>query len=96
MVFLLGVGIPALVILGLVTIIKLNSIFSYVLIILLGILSTYVLNYTYCNILGFECKPDSLNALGEIIHSGLVIVISSIIYALLPKKYKKRSVDVGG
>lgn len=93
--FLLVVGFPTLIILGLVTTIKLNSMFSYLAIFLLGIISTYVVDYTYCNILEFECKPDPLNALGEIIHSVMVIVISSIIYALLPKKYKKRDIESG-
>ncbi len=89
--FLLIVGIPTLIIIGLVVTLKLNSILAYFTIILLGILSTYAVDYTYCNILGFECKPDPLNALGEIIHSVLVIIFCSIIYTVLPNKYKKNN-----
>ncbi len=95
MVFLLIVGIPTLIILGLVISLKLNSMLSYIVIILLGILSTYAVDYIYCNILGFECIPDALTGLGLIIHSLLVIIFSSIIYNVLCNKYKKIK-DKGG
>lgn len=44
--FLLIVGIPTLIIVGLVITLKLKPIFSFIAIILLGYLSTYSVDYT--------------------------------------------------
>lgn len=67
---------------------KQTSFISCSLIVLLAYLSTLAIGYTYCELLNFECKPDALNAVGEIFHTVSVALPCLIIYAFLPNKYK--------
>ena len=89
--FILVVGIPTLIIVVSAVYLNLKHIFPYVYIFVLGYLSTFIVDFTYCHLLNFECKPDPLNALGQIIHSVLVIFFSLVAYAIWKRKAKKVS-----
>lgn len=82
-------GLPVLVILLIVLKLKLNQLFSYVLIAGFGIVSTYTVEFVFCSILKTQCEPDPLNLIGFILHSFYVIVISWVIYTILPGRFKK-------
>ena len=84
------IGLPVLIILLLVTMLKFKPIFSYMAIVGLGVLSSFVVEFLFCSVIKTQCEPDPLNAVGLIFHSLYVIVICAIIYTTLPRKLKKR------
>lgn len=82
------IGLPAIVILLLITTLKLKPLFSYMAIVGLGVLSSFVVDFFFCSVLKTQCEPDPLNAVGLIFHSFYVIVICTVIYTILPRKLK--------
>ncbi|MDP4527976.1 hypothetical protein Q3O59_02885 [Alkalimonas delamerensis] len=91
----LVIGFPVLAILFIVIPLKLKASFSFLLIFALGIASPFAVDFVYCSVLGKECKPDALEAVGFLFLAISVIIISSAIYAFVPKKFKQRSIDGG-
>lgn len=89
---ILIIGLPVLAILSIVIALKLKALFSFLLIIGLGVASPFVVDFVYCSALNNECKPDALEAVGFIMIGIYVIIISSVIYGLIPKKIKQRNV----
>lgn len=87
----LVIGLPVLSILLIVISLKLKASFSFLLIFALGIASPFVVDFVYCFVLGKECKPDALGAVGFFLLAIYVIIISSAIYAFVPTKIKQRS-----
>ncbi|AGP84383.1 hypothetical protein I607_02865 [Alteromonas mediterranea U4] len=81
-------GIPVIVILLIVISLKLNALFSYLTIVGLGIASSFTVEYVFCSVLKTQCEPDPLNSIGLLFHSLLIIVICSVIYALMPRRFK--------
>ena len=84
-------AIPVILIVALVTLIKQRNAIAYSVIIALSILSTVIVDFIYCSILQTMCEPDALNAVGYLIFTFMVMVPSSVIYALLSEFLKNRS-----
>ena len=83
------IGLPAILILLLIAMLKLKPLFSYLAIIGLGVFSSFVVELFFCSVLKTQCEPDPLNAVGLIFHSFYVIVICAVIYTILPRKLKQ-------
>lgn len=90
---LLTIVLPVLIILLIVIPLKLRAIFSFLLIITLSVCSPFIVNFVYCSVLSYECQPDALKAAGYLLLTLYVIVISSVIYIVLPKKLKHKQVQ---
>lgn len=84
------IAIPVLLIVALVTLIKQRDLIAYSVIIVLSILTTVIVDFIYCSILQTKCEPDALNAVGHLFFTLLVMVSSSIIYALLSSFLKNK------
>lgn len=84
------IALPVLAILIIVISLKLKASFSFFLIFALGIASPFAVDFVYCSVLGNECKPDGLAAVGYFFLALYVIVISSAIYAFVPKEIKQK------
>ena len=76
---ILNVLLPSILIVLIIHLLKLVSLFRFVLLICLAIASTYFLDLFYCEILKSSCSSDPLVGLGYIIHSILVVVVSFIL-----------------
>ena len=85
------IGLPVIVILLFVTMLKLKPLSSYMAIVGLGGLSSFIVDFIFCSVLKTQCEPDALNAVGLFFHSLYVIVICSVIYAIMPRKFKQIS-----
>ena len=96
MTLVLSIGIPILLIVILLALLKLRGLNSLILICVLGIFSTFAFEFTYCDILKKQCEPDALSFVGYIFHSLYVIAGSSIIYIYIYVKYKKSAGQHGG
>ena len=59
----------------------------------LGVLSSFAVEFFFCSVLKTQCESDALNAVGLLFLSLYVIVISAVIYAILPRKFKKHRGD---
>jgi predicted membrane channel-forming protein YqfA (hemolysin III family) len=85
------IGLPVIVILLIVTMLKLKPLSSYISIIGLGVLSSFIVEFVFCSVLKIQCEPDALNAVGLFFHSLFVIAICSVIYAIMPLNFKRAS-----
>lgn len=85
------IGISVIVILLLVIMLRLKPLSSYMAIVGLGVLSSFIVDFMFCSVLQTQCEPDPLNAVGLFFNSLYVIVICSVIFALLPRRFKKTS-----
>lgn len=85
------IGISVIVILLLVTMLRLKPLSSYMAIVGLGVLSSFIVEFMFCSVFQTQCEPDPLNAVGLFFYSLQVIVICSVIFALLPRRFKKTS-----
>ncbi len=83
-------GFPVIVILLIVARLKLKPLTSYMTIVGLGILSSFIVEFVFCSVLKTQCEPDALNVVGIFFHSFYVIAICSIIYAVMPRKFKQK------
>jgi hypothetical protein len=88
---LLIMGVPVIVILLVIVTLKLRELFSYLAIVGLAVMSTFTVEFLFCSVLKTQCEPDPLNSVGLIIHSFIVITICSVIYAIMPSRFKKIS-----
>lgn len=88
---ILIIGLPVLTILSIVISLKLKELFSLLLIFALGVASPFIVDFVYCSVLNNKCKPDALSAVGFLFHAMYVVVISSVIYGIIPNKIKQRS-----
>lgn len=88
---LLIMGVPVIVILLVIVTLKLRELLSYLTIVGLGVISTLTVEFLFCSVLKTQCEPDPLNSVGLIIHSFIVITICSVIYAIMPNRFKKSS-----
>ena len=76
---ILNVLLPSILIVLIIHLLKLVSLFRFVLLICLAIASTFFVDFFYCEILKSSCSSDPLVGLGYIIHSILVVVISFVL-----------------
>ena len=88
---LLIMGVPVIVILLVIVPLKLRELFSYFAIVGLAVMSTFTVEFIFCSVLKTQCEPDALNSVGLIIHSFIVITICSVIYAIMPSRFKNSS-----
>jgi hypothetical protein len=86
----LVIGLPVLIILSIVMSLKLKIWLSFLLIVVLGVVSPFIVDFFYCSILNNECKPDALEAVGFFFLAIYVIVICSVIYGLILNKVKQK------
>ncbi|WP_337881083.1 hypothetical protein [Rheinheimera sp.] len=82
------IGIPVLLILALVILLKKEASASYKVIFILGVFTPFLVDILYCSALKNECPPDPLNVMGHLLLSVYVIAISSVIYRFLPARLK--------
>ena len=73
---ILNVLLPSILIVLIIHLLKLVSLFRFVLLICLAIASTFFVDYFYCEIIKSSCSSDPLVGLGYIIHSILVVTVS--------------------
>jgi hypothetical protein len=76
---ILYVLLPSILIVLIIHLLKLVSLFRFVLLICLAIASTFFVDFFYCEILKSSCSSDPLVGLGYIIHSILVVVVSFVL-----------------
>ena len=76
---ILNVLLPSILIVLIIHLLKLVSLFRFVLLICLAITSTFFVDFFYCEILKSSCSSDPLIGLGYIIHSILVVVVSFVL-----------------
>ncbi|GEM_PF-460785 len=86
------IGMPVIVILLLVAMLRLKPLSSYMAIVGLGVLSSFIVEFVFCSALKTQCEPDPLNAVGLFFHSVYVIVICSVIYLFCRISLKKSGV----
>jgi len=89
MAIVLIIGIPVFIILSIIIQLKLRGLFSYLIILAMGGLAPFIVDFIYCSVLDNECKPDALSALGIIFHSFYIIIICSVIYVNMPNRFKR-------
>lgn len=75
---ILNVLLPSILIVLIIHLLKLVSLFRFVLLICLAIASTFFVDFFYCEILKSSCSSDPLVGLGYIIHSILVVTVSFV------------------
>ena len=76
---ILNVLLPSIIIVLIIHLLKLVSLFRFVLLICLAIASTFFVDFFYCEILKSNCSSDPLVGLGYIIHSILVVTVSFVL-----------------
>ncbi|GEM_PF-3575235 len=76
---ILNVLLPSIIIVLIIHLLKLVSLFRFVLLICLAIASTFFVDFFYCEILKSSCSSDPLVGLGYIIHSILVVTVSFVL-----------------
>ena len=72
----LSILLPSLVIVLIIHLLKLVSLFRFLLLTSLAIVSTYFVAFFYCEILKSSCPSDPIVGLGYLIHSILVVSVS--------------------
>jgi len=75
---ILIVLLPSILIVLIIHLLKLVSLFRFILLICLAIASTFFIDFLYCAIFKSSCSSDPLVGVGYIIHSILVVVVSFI------------------
>lgn len=87
---LLILVLPVTIIIGLLRLFKITWPIALLIIFLFSAFSTFIVDFTYCEILKKKCEPDALNAVGLFFHWLIVSIISSVLdftlYKLLVKK----------
>ena len=83
----LTLGVPALIIIVLLRLCKLKWPFALLVILGLSALSTYTVNFIYCELLKAKCELDALNAVGYFFHWAGVSFIVSLFDFLLYKLF---------
>ena len=76
---ILNVLIPSILIVLIIHLLKLVSLFRFVLLVCLAITSTFLIDFLYCEIFKSSCSADPLVGLGYIIHSSLVVAVSFVL-----------------
>jgi hypothetical protein len=76
---ILNVLIPSIFVVLIIHLLKLVSLFRFLLLICLAIASTFFLGFFYCEILELNCPSDPLVGLAYLFHSILVISVSFVI-----------------
>jgi len=76
---ILNVLLPSILIVLIIHLLKLVSLFRFILLICLAIASTFLVDFLYCEILKSSCSSDPLAGLGYLIHSILVVVVSFVL-----------------
>ena len=84
------VATAVVLIVALVTLIKQRDSVAYSVIIALSILTTFVVDFIYCSVLQTKCEPDALSMVGHFFFTLLVMVSSSVIYALISSFLKNK------
>jgi hypothetical protein len=75
----LTLGIPAIIVTVLLRLFKLKWPFALLIIFGLSALSTYTVNFIYCELLNTKCELDALNAVGYFFHWASVSFTASIL-----------------
>jgi len=73
---ILVIILPSIAIVLIIHLLKLVSLFRFILLIFLAIASTYFVALFYCEILKSSCSSDPLVGVGYLIHSILVVSVS--------------------
>jgi len=76
---IINVLLPSILIVLVIHLLKLVSLFRFVLIICLAIASTFFVDFFYCEILKSNCASDPLVGVGYITHSVLVMAASFVL-----------------
>ncbi len=76
---ILNVLLPSIIIVSIIHLLKLVSLFRFILLICLAITSTFCVDFLYCEILKSSCSSDPLVGVGYIIHSILVVAVSFVL-----------------
>ena len=76
---ILNVLLPSIIIVSIIHLLKLVSLFRFILLICLAITSTFCVDFLYCEILKYSCASDPLVGVGYIIHSILVVAVSFVL-----------------
>jgi hypothetical protein len=88
----LTLALPIIIIVGFLRLFKLKWPIALLILISLSAFSTFMVNFTYCEILETKCESDALNAVGYFFHWLIVSAIASAldfsIYKLVTKKVK--------
>jgi hypothetical protein len=86
----LTLGLPIIVIVGFLRLLKVKWPVAILLIFGLTAFSTFIVDFTYCEILKTKCETDALNAVGIFFHWVIMSIISSFLdftlYKLLVEK----------
>ena len=72
---LLILVLPVTIIIGLLRLFKITWPIALLIIFLFSAFSTFIVDFTYCEILKKKCEPDALNAVGLFIHCLIVSII---------------------
>jgi len=65
-----------------------------IVILILAILSTFIIDYIYCNVIQTQCEPDALAAVGYFFHAIFVFITSIVfefVFTTCLQKYFKGS-----
>jgi len=87
---LLVLGLPVIIIVSLLRLFKVKWPLALLIILGFSVISTYIVNFTYCEILKTKCESDALNAVGHLIHWLIVSVIASVLDFTLFKFVAKK------
>lgn len=82
----LNIGIPVLIIVAVSQLVQLRMHFTLLLVVVLGFISTEIVDYLYCSILKTQCELDALNRVGMFIHSCIVIFLSLLLHIWIARK----------
>ncbi|GAB5387009.1 MAG: hypothetical protein Alis3KO_41320 [Aliiglaciecola sp.] len=68
--------LPIIAIIVICQLLHLRFVYTLVLVIVLGFISTEIVDYIYCSVLKPECEPEALKRAGMFFHSCIVIFFS--------------------
>lgn len=86
-------ALPVIIIVGLLRLFRVKWPVALLIIFGLTAFFTFMVNFTYCEILETKCEPDALNAVGYFFHwlivSATASIVDFLIYKLVAKKYNQ-------
>ncbi|WP_042150783.1 MULTISPECIES: hypothetical protein [unclassified Pseudoalteromonas] len=84
-------ALPVIVIVGLLRLFRVKWPVALLSIFGLAAFSTFIVNFTFCEILETQCEPHGLNVIGYFFHWLIVATIASVLDLLYYKVFGKKA-----
>ncbi|WMN62056.1 hypothetical protein NI389_19860 (plasmid) [Pseudoalteromonas xiamenensis] len=83
-------ALPIIIIIGLLRVFKVKWPIALLIVFGLAAFSTFIVNFTFCEILKTKCEPHGLNVIGYFFHWLLVSSIASALDFMFYKMFNKQ------